>query len=200
MTTLTTVGYGDVTPVTPAGKVFAMMTMLAGLCILALPVAIISTGFAQEVGRRSFVITWSLMSRIPLLAGLDARQVAEIMPLFHAHQFPPGYEVVPAGTVSNATWFVASGRIELRTRDFARTYETGDFFGIVSMLEGDRTPGAFVTLTKCRLLKLHRDDFRRLEAMSPAIAAHVRSIASARRTARETAERAAGRGPGHPGA
>ena len=74
MTTLTTVGYGDATPAHTLGKLWSMLTMLFGLCILALPVAIISTGFAQEVGRRDFVITWSLMSRIPLLAELDAKR------------------------------------------------------------------------------------------------------------------------------
>lgn len=191
MTTLTTVGYGDVTPVTPLGKLFAMVVMLAGLCILALPVAIISTGFAQEVGRRDFVINWSLMSRIPLLAELDAGQVAEIMPLFHAHHLPPGVEVIAGGAVSNATYFLASGRVELRAPEFTRTYETGDFFGIVSMLDGDRTPGPFITITKCRLLKLDRDDFRRLESLSPTVAAHVRATASNRRATREAAQRAA---------
>ena len=70
--TLTTVGYGDVTPVTPLGKLFGAFVMVCGLCVLALPVAIISTGFAQEAGRRDFVVNWSLMSRIPLLAELDA--------------------------------------------------------------------------------------------------------------------------------
>ena len=54
--TLTTVGYGDVVPITPWGKAFGAIVMVGGLCILALPVAIISTGFAQEVGRRDFVI------------------------------------------------------------------------------------------------------------------------------------------------
>ena len=55
ITTLSTVGYGDVTPVTPLGRFFAGLTMVVGLCILALPVAIISTGFAQEVHRLSLI-------------------------------------------------------------------------------------------------------------------------------------------------
>jgi voltage-gated potassium channel len=43
--TLTTVGYGDVTPMTPLGKMFGGIVMLFGLCMFALPVAIIATGF-----------------------------------------------------------------------------------------------------------------------------------------------------------
>ena len=86
-----------------------MLTMLSGLCVLALPVAIISTGFAQEVNRRDFVITWSLMSRIPVLAELDAAQAAEVLPLLRAHNLPPHMEVIPAGGLSDAIYFVASG-------------------------------------------------------------------------------------------
>lgn len=113
MTTLTTVGYGDVTPITPLGKIWAMLAMLLGLCILALPVAIIAAGFAQEVGRRDFVVTWSLMSRIPLLADLDARQIAELMPLLRAHDLPPNVEVIAQGATSDAMYFVAAGQVRL---------------------------------------------------------------------------------------
>ena len=78
--TLTTVGYGDITPMTALGKLVGGLTMIVGLCILALPVAIISTGFAQELQRRDFVVTWSLMSRVPILARLDARRPRKSCP------------------------------------------------------------------------------------------------------------------------
>ena len=37
--TLTTVGYGDVVPITPLGKMLGGVTMLLGLGMIALPVA-----------------------------------------------------------------------------------------------------------------------------------------------------------------
>jgi voltage-gated potassium channel len=40
--TLTTVGYGDITPVTPWGQFISMMIMLAGYSIIALPVGVFS--------------------------------------------------------------------------------------------------------------------------------------------------------------
>ncbi len=48
LSTLTTVGYGDVVPVTPWGKVLGGVVMLLGVGMFALPIAIIATGFAQE--------------------------------------------------------------------------------------------------------------------------------------------------------
>ncbi|MFN3868372.1 MAG: ion transporter, partial [Hyphomicrobiaceae bacterium] len=109
--TLTTVGYGDVAPVTALGKLFGSVVMVTGLCILALPVAIISTGFAQEVGQRDFVVNWSLMSRIPVLADLDSRDVAAIMPMLHARNLPPNMQIVDEGSPAEAIYFLASGKV-----------------------------------------------------------------------------------------
>ncbi|WP_144282447.1 ion transporter [Chryseobacterium echinoideorum] len=40
--TVTTVGYGDVSPITPAGKFFAVILMLAGYSIIAVPTGIVT--------------------------------------------------------------------------------------------------------------------------------------------------------------
>ena len=183
--TLTTVGYGDVTPITPLGKLFGAFVMITGLCILALPVAIISTGFSQEVGRRDFVVTWSLMSRIPMLAEMDASEVAEIMPLFHAHNFPPKVEVIERGSRGDAMYFIASGKVEMHADEFSQHYETGDVFGVVASLENDVNHGSFRTTSRCRLLKLYREDFHRLEHVNPEVARTLRTLALERMRERE---------------
>ena len=177
ITTLTTVGYGDVTPITPFGKFIGGLTMVMGLCILALPVAIISTGFAQELQRRDFVVTWSMMSRVPLLSDLEASQVADIMPLLHAHNFPPNTEIVPRGAPGDAMYFVASGRVDHLHSEGRTTYEAGEFFGAKVMLEEAKHPGTYVTSSKARLLKLHKEDFHKIEIRHPHVAAYIRKAA-----------------------
>ncbi len=177
--TLTTVGYGDVAPITPLGRFFGSIIMVAGLCILALPVAIISTGFAQEVGRRDFVVNWSLMSRIPMLAELDASSVAALMPLLHAHNLPPNVEIMAEGTTGDAIFFLAAGRVCRRGKDSVREYATGDAIGLTAMLHNDKHHASFHTVTKVRLLKLHRADFHRLEVMHPNLTAELRRLAEA---------------------
>lgn len=178
--TLTTVGYGDVTPVTPAGRLFGGLVMIFGLCILALPVAIISSGFAQEVGRRDFVVTWSLMSRIPMLADLEASQVAELMPLLHANNLPPNVEVISEGSPGEAIYFVASGAVTMRSRAGEARYAAGDVFGVAATLANDRHAAAFVTASRTRLLKLYREDLTRLAASNPVIGAQIRRMAESR--------------------
>ncbi len=50
--TLTTVGYGDVVPVTPAGRVLGVIVMMLGVGTLAIPTGILATGFTLELRRR----------------------------------------------------------------------------------------------------------------------------------------------------
>jgi voltage-gated potassium channel len=47
--TLTTVGYGDMYPVTVMGKIFTVMILFAGIALLALPAGIITSGFLEEM-------------------------------------------------------------------------------------------------------------------------------------------------------
>ncbi len=153
---------------------------------LALPVAIISTGFAQEVGRRDFVVTWSLMSRIPLLAELEAADIERLMPMLHAHNMPPNVEIIGEGAPGSAMFFIASGRVRMSTPERTASFQTGEFFGMVAMLENDLSRASFITSSKCRLLKLYREDFHRLEVVAPTVAAHIRKVADTRKQARDT--------------
>lgn len=47
--TITTVGYGDLSPVTPLGRAIASLTMLVGYSILAVPTGIITAELSQEI-------------------------------------------------------------------------------------------------------------------------------------------------------
>ena len=48
---LTTVGYGDVVPMTELGKALGMIVSVLGIGLFALPAGILASGFASEVGR-----------------------------------------------------------------------------------------------------------------------------------------------------
>ncbi|MGD2175295.1 MAG: ion transporter [Candidatus Brocadiaceae bacterium] len=52
VSTLTTVGYGDMYPVTVLGKLLGALISLLGIATFALPAGIIASGFAQELQRR----------------------------------------------------------------------------------------------------------------------------------------------------
>ena len=50
--TLTTVGYGDVTPITSMGKLFGAIVTIIGIGTVALPSGILASGFSDQLKRR----------------------------------------------------------------------------------------------------------------------------------------------------
>jgi len=51
--TLTTVGYGDITPITAGGRVFGAMITVLGLGMVALPTGILASAYTEQLRRRS---------------------------------------------------------------------------------------------------------------------------------------------------
>ncbi len=50
-TALTTVGYGDIYPVTNVGRFISMISSVFGIAVIALPAGIITSGFMEEMSR-----------------------------------------------------------------------------------------------------------------------------------------------------
>lgn len=51
MSTVLTVGYGDIYPVTVGGKLVAIVIALLGVCVVAIPTGVISAGFVEYYAR-----------------------------------------------------------------------------------------------------------------------------------------------------
>lgn len=52
MATLTTIGYGDIYPITLAGKVLGSLAAITGIGMFALPAGMLGSGFVEEMHRR----------------------------------------------------------------------------------------------------------------------------------------------------
>ena len=48
VTTMTTVGYGDVYPITALGKIFAVISAFSSIGIVALPAGILAGSFTEK--------------------------------------------------------------------------------------------------------------------------------------------------------
>jgi voltage-gated potassium channel len=174
--TLTTVGYGDVVPVTVLGKLVAGFTAIMGLGMVALPVGIIATSFAEVIHRRDFVVTWGIVSRVPLFRDLDADDVAHIMRFLRSHTAVPGEIVVRRGELGHSMYFIASGQIELERPKHPRAViGEGDFFGELAVLKPTRRTTTARALVRSDLLVLDAAYLRILMAERPELGRHVES-------------------------
>jgi len=181
LATLTTVGYGDIVPNTPFGKLLGGVVMLLGVGMIALPVAIIATGFNQESSRHQFVVTWSMVARVPLFAAMDESEIAEITKLLYTRNYLPGVPIVRAGGTGDAMYLIASGEAEVEIgRDKRIVLKEGDFFGEMALFERRRHKHDVVAKTKCRIYVLDSEALSRLSRSHPEILRHIRHVAETR--------------------
>ena len=180
--TLTTVGYGDITPVTPWGKVAGGFTAVLGLCMFAIPVGIIASAFIEAVRRREFVVTWNLVANVPLFRNLDAARIAALAGVLRARQAERGERLIRKGDKADSMYFIVSGQVEVDSQDGTglRSLEAGDFFGEIALIADRARTATVTTVTTCKLLVLHKRDFEGFMAAHPELAEAVRQAASRR--------------------
>ena len=177
--TMATVGYGDMTPVTPVGRLFGGMVMLLGIAMFAVPAGILATGFATEIRRRDFVVTWNAVARVPLFAGLDATRIAAIARLLKPQIVPQRQVIVRRGEPADSMFFIMDGEVEVEIEPPVRLIK-GQFFGEIGLLLDTTRNASVATLSESRLLVLDRADFQRLMAQHPDLKARIEAIAAER--------------------
>lgn len=181
LVTLTTIGYGDVVPLTGIGKLVAAGTIVGGLIMIALPVGIIAHAFSDAIHRRDFVITWSMIAQVPAFSHLKAENIAEVMGLLRARRYEKGEVIVRRGDQAHAMYFVASGTIEVVLADKHKIeLSAGQFFGEQALLSRTKRSGTARACTSAKLLVLDAVDLEMLMEREPYIASHIRRIASQR--------------------
>lgn len=180
--TLTTVGYGDVTPVTLWGKMAGGLTAVMGLCMFAIPVGIIASAFIEAVRRREFVDTWNLVAKVPLFRTLDAARIAAVAGVLRARRAERGERLIRKGDHGDSMYFIVSGEVEVDQENNAPKGRlgAGDFFGEIALI-ADRTRTATVNaLIPSKLLVLHKDEFESFMKEHPDLRDAVRLAAKKR--------------------
>jgi len=180
VSTLTTVGYGDVVPLSAAGKFFGGAVMILGLGMFALPIGIIATGFAQEIHRREFVVTWSTVASVPIFKGLDAATIAEIMSLLRAQTYAAGTVIMNKGEQADEMFFIVSGAVEIHAAGGLFELRAGDYFGEMALLERRTRNADAIARNKCHMLILEAGTFENLMRRNPALHEKMREVAQIR--------------------
>jgi voltage-gated potassium channel len=178
--TMATVGYGDITPITILGKVFGGFTMLLGIAMFAVPAGILANGFAAEIRKRDFVVTWHTVARVPLFASLDATRIASIAQLLKTQVLPARQVVVRHNEPADAMFFIMSGEVEVDVMPNAVRLGKGQYFGEIALIKDTLRTATVTTLSECQLLTLDVSDFRRLMAQYPDLKASIEKVADER--------------------
>ena len=163
ITTLTTVGYGDITPVTSLGKLLASLTMFLGIGIFALPVAILASTYYEEIQKRNFLISLETISNIPLFEKLPLGAIGKINSKLHAALLPAGKTIITKGDNADAMYIIEFGSVKVELSD-PITLGPGDYFGERGLLKNEVRNASITSTQEVKLLKLKKEDL--LELMS----------------------------------
>lgn len=178
---LAKIGGGELSPVTPLGRIIAAATVMLGIFCFALPVAILGRGFYAEIRRRDFLVTFAMVARVPLFSYLDAAAIAELVDNLNARTVSAGTTIVRRGERGTAMYLIASGQVEVVTGKDPIRLQEGDFFGEMSLLANEPRTATVQALRTTDLLVLEADDFHRLIVRSPELKAQIEQAAATRR-------------------
>ncbi|MDF1735325.1 MAG: cyclic nucleotide-gated ion channel [Minwuia sp.] len=176
LATLTTVGYGDIVPVTLYGKMIGGVVMLFGLGMFALPLGIIAMGFSQEVNQRQFVVTPVMVGKVPLFEDLDAREIVRISRMMRARRYAADETIIQRGSEpTEELLFVANGIVTVESTAGVRVVADGGVFGIETVLRLEKVVTSAVAETPVQLMMLAAQDARDLVRRHPELEGALRA-------------------------
>ena len=168
--TLTTVGYGDVVPITPFGRIVAALVMICGLGVFGLWTGILATGFAAETRRDNFLKTWDSVSKVPFFAALGPSAIADVTHMLRTIDLPARTTIIRKGQVGDCMYFIAAGEVEVELPGKKVILGDGAFFGEMALLGNNLRSANITTTQMSQLLVLDLVDFRLLMARHPDLA------------------------------
>ncbi len=178
--TMATVGYGDVVPVTPLGKLFGGVVMIVGIAMFAVPAGILASGFAAEIRKRDFVVTWHTVAKMPLFAGLEASRIAEITGLLKRRVIPARSAIVHRNEPADAMFFIMAGEVEVQVAPEPVRLGPGQYFGEIALLRDTVRTATVIARKETQLLALDATDFRNLLDAHPELKAQIAAVAEQR--------------------
>ena len=180
LATLTTVGYGDIYPITLVGKIFGSIVMILGIGIFALPVGILATGFAEEIRKREFVASWRMVASVPFFAFLDALKISEIADLLELKRVPADFLIINEGDPADAIYFLSIGQVQVELSSGPITLGAGDFFGEIALLKECKRTASVRSISPCELMVLSVQDFQALLRANPETNASLHEVMETR--------------------
>jgi voltage-gated potassium channel len=183
--TVTTVGYGDVVPITPLGRAVGVVTMITGLVMLALPAGIVASAFATTIARQNFVVTAGMLTRMPLFAGLEASAVFQVLPMIATRSFDRNAQIVHRGARAGTLYLLIEGEVEIEQARNRHRLGAGEAFGGVMGHQRDLSARA---LTRTKVLVIEEHDVVELCKALPAFADRLAALAPGDRRRQQAQE------------
>lgn len=169
LATLTTVGYGDVVPVTGLGQLVGGLVMIFGLAFYALPIGIIASGFSDEVHRREFVLPVRVVEELAIFNKLSSEAAQDVAGRARSMVLMPGTVVTHRMDSNNGLYCIISGEVSAFHAHEAVPLQAGDFLGECGLISEQGSQPSAVIRKRAKLMWIESVDLHMLLAVYPAL-------------------------------
>jgi CRP/FNR family transcriptional regulator, cyclic AMP receptor protein len=121
------------------------------------------------------------LQRVPLFSGFSEHELRRVADLSRIVEAPVGTVITQIGEAGDSFFVLIDGMVSVRTPVAAgRQLQPGDFFGEMSLLDGEPRSATIVATTDIRLLVVDRSHFWRLMDETPDLIRGILMILSRR--------------------
>ena len=164
--TLTTVGYGDVVPMTDLGKLLASFTMLVGIGMFALPAAILASAYYEEIQKKNFLVSFEAIASVPLFQELPIGAVGKINEKLQAVLVSEHETIFSKGEKADSMFIIEHGKVKVEI-DNPVYLVAGDYFGEMGLLGNAPRNATITAADDTKLLELTKSDLEELSEEHP---------------------------------
>ena len=177
--TLTTVGYGDVVPMTDLGKLLASFTMLVGIGMFALPAAILASAYYEEIQKKNFLVSFEAIASVPLFQELPIGAVGKINEKLQVVLLAEHETIFSKGDEADSMFIIEYGKVKVEI-DNPVYLVSGDFFGEMGLLGNAPRNATITAADDTKLLELTKADLEELSEEHPGLFKELELSASSR--------------------
>ena len=140
----------------------------------------------RQLGGRAAVPGAEKPDQLVAAAQRDNQRVAEIVPAAQPAadrivEVPAGTVLTKAGESGDSFFFIIDGRVSVETQaGYGDPLQPGDFFGEMSLLDGEPRSATITAMTDVRLLVVDRSHFWRLLNETPDLVRRMLAVLSRR--------------------
>ena len=166
--TLTTVGYGDVVPMTDLGKLLASFTMLVGIGMFALPAAILASAYYEEIQKKNFLVSFEAIASVPLFQSLPIGAVGKINEKLQVVLVSEHETIFSKGEEADSMFIIEYGKVKVDLEQPVFLV-AGDFFGEMGLLGNLPRNATLIAADDTKLLELTKSDLAELSEEHPGL-------------------------------
>ena len=123
----------------------------------------------------------ALLQRVAYFRELDARTRRRLGRALCSGLALPGDRLIRRGELGDSMFFIVDGAVAVQWPGGRRTLGSGDVFGEIALVTGQRRTADVVALTYVQYLVLRREDFERATARAQGVRRDLGALARARR-------------------